>query len=107
MQKNDIIFNIAQATGLHQTAVKEIVQLTLAGMIDTLASEGRLEWRNFGVFTVKNRKARKARNPMTGAPALAPAHKAVAFKPGKIMLDKIRGKSAPSRRRKPRAKALA
>ena len=51
---------------LTQLATKEIVQWTFEAIIQTLVKEGRIELRNFGVFEVKQRKPRKARNPRTG-----------------------------------------
>ncbi|MBX9582567.1 MAG: HU family DNA-binding protein, partial [Gemmataceae bacterium] len=50
---------------LTQLATKEIVQWTFDAIIDTLVTDGRIELRNFGVFEVKQRKPRKARNPRT------------------------------------------
>lgn len=89
MTKSDIAREIAKATGLHQTGVKQIVQLTLDGIIDILASEGRLELRGFGVFQVKARKQRQARNPRTGEAALIPACRAVTFKAGREMQKRV------------------
>ena len=57
---------------------------------DILGKTGRLELRNFGVFIVKTRKPRKARNPRTGEEVMAPEKKVVTFKAGKEMLKKIR-----------------
>ena len=64
--KNDMVIKIAQETNIEQQKVKQIVQMTLDGIIDVLATEKRYELRNFGVFEVRMRKARKARNPRTG-----------------------------------------
>jgi nucleoid DNA-binding protein len=88
--KNDLVVKIAKATGLRQVDIKRIVQMTLDGLVDVLATEGRVELRNFGVFKVKERKARKARNPRTGEEVMVPAKRVVTFKPGKLMEDKIR-----------------
>lgn len=63
MTKNDIAARIATEMDIHQTEAKRIVQLVLDSIVDGIASDGRLEFRNFGVFEVKQRKARKARNP--------------------------------------------
>ena len=52
---------------LTQLATKEIVQWTFDAIIETLVADGRIELRNFGVFEVKQRRPRKARNPRTGA----------------------------------------
>jgi nucleoid DNA-binding protein len=87
--KNDIVLAIADETGMRQTDVKQIVQMTLDGIIEVLADKGRLELRNFGVFEVRERKARKARNPRTGEQVMVPACKVVAFKAGKRMEDLV------------------
>lgn len=50
MTKLDIVTRIASQTGVDQLKVKEIVQMTLDGIIDTLATEGRFELRDFGTF---------------------------------------------------------
>jgi nucleoid DNA-binding protein len=53
--------------------------------VETLANEGRIELRNFGVFEVRRRKARKARNPRTGKAVEVPAKVVVTFKPGQAL----------------------
>ena len=55
----------------------------------TFAKDGRIELRNFGVFEVKQRKPRKARNPRSGEPVFVPAKLAVKFKPGLEMEAKV------------------
>ena len=71
--------------GLTQLATKEIVQWTFDAIIETLVAEGRIELRNFGVFEVKRRAPRKARNPRTGDKVFVPPKNVVTFKPGKEM----------------------
>ena len=66
MTKKEIVKQIAERIGLTQLKTKEIVQQTFDAIVDTLIGSGRIELRNFGVFEVKQRKARKARNPRTG-----------------------------------------
>ena len=51
--------------------------------------EGRIELRNFGVFQVRPRAARKARNPRTGRQVEVPEKFVVSFKPGKIMEERV------------------
>jgi nucleoid DNA-binding protein len=75
---------------LTQLATKEIVQWTFEAIIDTLVEEGRIELRKFGVFEVKQRKPRKARNPRTGHPVDVDAKNVVTFQPGKVMEEKVR-----------------
>ncbi|MDD5171236.1 MAG: integration host factor subunit beta [Syntrophales bacterium] len=95
MTKHDIVQRIAVETGLQQADVKRIVQMVLDGMIDCLASEGNLELRNFGIFKIRTRRPRKARNPRTGESVMLPERKAVAFRPGKIMEAKVCGAVPP------------
>jgi len=80
---------------LTQLATKEIVQWTFEAIIATLVSEGRIELRNFGVFEVKQRKPRKARNPRTGARVDVEAKNVVTFQPGKTMEEKVRKFAKP------------
>lgn len=88
--KKDIVKRISDEVGLTQLKTKQIVQLTLDAIIQTLVQEGQIELRNFGVFKVKRRAARKARNPRTGAKVTVPAKTVVTFKPGKEMEDLVR-----------------
>src|SRR5262247_3947442 len=75
---------------LTQLATKEIVQWTFEAIIATLVEERRIELRNFGVFEVKRRKPRKARNPRTGERVDVEAKNVVTFKPGKEMEERVR-----------------
>ena len=75
---------------LTQLATKEIVQWTFDAIIKTLVKEGRIELRNFGVFEVKQRKPRKARNPRTGERVNVEAKNVVTFQPGKEMEEQVK-----------------
>ena len=105
MTKNEIVLHMARELKMRQMDIKRIVQMTLDSIIDVLAAEQRLELRNFGVFEVKSRRPRKARNPRTGATVMVPARYAVTFKPGKMMEEKVY--SAASKRNAGAAKAAS
>jgi integration host factor subunit beta len=94
---------------LTQLATKEIVQWTFDAIIETLVEDGRIELRNFGVFEVKQRKPRKARNPRTGARVDVEAKNVVTFQPGKEMEEKVRKFAKPietkGKKRKPKPEA--
>ena len=90
MTKKEIVKAISDEIGLTQLKTKEIVQKTFDAIVDTLMTEMRIELRNFGVFEVKKRAARKARNPRTGDKVFVPAKFVVTFKPGKEMEEKVR-----------------
>jgi nucleoid DNA-binding protein len=88
--KKEIVKQISDDLSLTQLKVKDIVQKTFDSIVETLLREGRIELRNFGVFEVKRRKARKARNPRTGDPVDVEPKNVVTFKPGKEMEEKVR-----------------
>ena len=90
MTKKDIVKAISEQIGMTQLKTKEIVQQTFDAIIDTLVREHRIELRNFGVFEVKKRAARKARNPRTGERVDVAEKYVVTFKPGKEMEEKVR-----------------
>jgi integration host factor subunit beta len=88
--KKEIVKTISESIGMTQLKTKEIVQKTFDAIVETLVEERRIELRNFGVFEVKKRAARKARNPRTGERVDVPQKFVVTFKPGKEMEEKVR-----------------
>lgn len=88
--KKEIVKTISEEIGMTQLKTKEIVQKTFDAIVETLVDEKRIELRNFGVFEVKKRAARKARNPRTGDRVDVPEKFVVTFKPGKEMEEKVR-----------------
>ncbi len=90
MTKKEIVKTISEELGLTQLKTKEIVQKTFDAIVDTLVEDKRIELRNFGVFEVKKRAARKARNPRTGDKVYVPEKFVVTFKPGKEMEARVR-----------------
>ena len=99
MTKKDIVRTISEEVGLTQQQTKEIVQKTFDAIIESLVRERRIELRNFGVFEVKPRAARKARNPRTGEQVDVPRKHVVTFKPGKYMEAKVRDLDEAEERR--------
>ncbi len=90
MTKKEIVEKISQDIGLTQLKTKDIVQRTLDAIIQTLVSAGRIELRNFGVFEVKRRVPRTARNPSTGDKRYLPPKNVITFKPDKKLEELAR-----------------
>jgi nucleoid DNA-binding protein len=88
--KKEIVRTIADDIGLTQLQTKEIVQKTFNAIVEALVEGGRIELRNFGVFEVKRRAPRKARNPRTGEKVFVGEKYVVTFKPGKEMEQRVR-----------------
>jgi len=96
--KKDMAKAIAGETGIPQVQATAIVQRIFDGIAETLLSEGRIELRNFGVFEVKERRPRRARNPRTGEAADVPGKLVVNFKAGREMEERVgRSKKVPGR----------
>lgn len=89
MTKKDLVRSVARYMDVDQKLVQVVVQKTLDSILDAVASEGRAELRNFGVFEVKQRAARKARNPRTGEQVDVAEKQVVMFTPGKAMQQRI------------------
>ncbi|MGI9014954.1 MAG: HU family DNA-binding protein [Phycisphaerales bacterium] len=87
--KKDLIDKIVAETNLKRSDVKKTVQAFLDGVIEELGDGKRLEFRDFGVFEVRQRASRTAQNPKTLEPVDIPAHKTVKFKVGRLMRESI------------------
>ncbi len=96
MTKKDIVRTIAEQIDLPQLRTRKLVQQTFEALIEALVRDGRVELRNFGVFQIKQREARVARNPKTGEPVTVRARNVVTFKPGKEMEERVRKFKGPS-----------
>jgi nucleoid DNA-binding protein len=90
MTKKDIVLKITDMTGIKQVDVKKVVQKTFDVVIESLVRSEKVELRNFGVFKIKERRARFGRNPRTGESVPVPPRKVVVFKPGLEMKLKIK-----------------
>ena len=93
--KKDLIDQIANETKQKRTAVKRTVQTFLQKVITELQAGNRLEFRDFGVFEIRQRAPRVAQNPKTLERVPVPARKTVKFKVGRLMRDALDGKAAP------------
>lgn len=86
MTKKKLINSISQEKGIHPNDVRHVIQSFLDKMTECLSGGDRLEFRDFGVFEVVERKQKIGRNPKKAAePIVIPARNAVKFTPGKKM----------------------
>lgn len=96
MTKKKLITTISQDQGIHPNHVRAVIQNFLDAMTDALANGDRLEFRDFGVLQVVERKPKIGRNPKNAAvPIHIPARRAVKFTPGKKMRRLIEGSKSP------------
>jgi integration host factor subunit beta len=90
--KKEIIDRITKSTQCKNITVKEIVQQFFEEITAELGKGNRLEFRDFGVFEVKERAARTAQNPKTLDKVQVPARRSVKFKMGRVMRERMNGK---------------
>lgn len=80
MSKGDLKRYVVENTGVTLAEAGKIVDVVIAGLVEELVAVGKTTMPNFGRFEIKETKARKARNPRTGAEVMVPAKKTVKFK---------------------------
>ncbi len=87
--KKELIDRIAESSNNKRVQVKRVVQQFLDEIVNELGKGNRLEFRDFGVFETKLRKARKAQNPKTLEPVEVPEKRTVKFKVGRLMKQRL------------------
>lgn len=90
MNKQELVENVANQTGLTKKDAKASVDATFEAISKTLAKGEKVQVIGFGNFEVRERAARKGRNPQTGEEIDIPASKAPAFKAGKALKDAVK-----------------
>ncbi|MDX1564609.1 MAG: HU family DNA-binding protein [Phycisphaeraceae bacterium] len=99
--KKDLVDRIAEATGETRVTVKKTIQSFLDNIILELGKGNRLEFRDFGVFEVKQRAERWAQNPKTLQKVKVPPKRTVKFKVGRMMNQALANPPASSESQNP------
>ena len=92
MTKQEIVDVVSGATGLTKIETETVMNGIMSTIIDSLASNQRVELRGFGTFGIKYRMPKKARNPKTGDPIFLPERYVPVFKPSKLMKKTVNEK---------------
>lgn len=87
MNKAELISVMAEKSGLTKKDSEKALNAFVEAVEDALAEEDKVQLVGFGTFEVRERKARKGRNPQTGEEIDIPAAKVPAFKAGKALKD--------------------
>jgi integration host factor subunit beta len=94
MTKAELVEDVARAAELTKKDAERLVEIVFESIIETLNQGEKIELRGFGSFRVRERGARRGRNPKTGDPVDIPAKRVPYFKPGKEMKELINEESA-------------
>jgi integration host factor subunit beta len=89
MTKADLVEIVAAEADMTKKDVEQLVEIIFDSIVGTLNKGEKIELRGFGSFRVRERNARKGRNPKTGEPVEIPAKRVAYFKPGKDLKDII------------------
>ncbi|TCP59382.1 nucleoid protein Hbs [Tumebacillus sp. BK434] len=90
MNKTDLVNLVAEKADLSKKDAASAVDAVFDGIVEALASGDKVQLIGFGNFEVRERSARKGRNPQTGEEIDIAAAKVPAFKPGKQFKDSIK-----------------
>ena len=89
MTKAELVEDVARAAELTKKDAERLVEIVFESIIETLNQGEKIELRGFGSFRVRERGARRGRNPKTGDPVDIPAKRVPYFKPGKELKELI------------------
>ena len=90
MTKRELASRVSRSTDLSASLVSEVVQATMDSLVQELITNGRLEWRELGTFTVKQYPSRKIHVPATGQILKLKPRKSVHFKPSKKIRSQLK-----------------
>ena len=90
MNKGELIDAVARNTGESKALAGKRVDETLDVIVAAVVSGGKVQLTGFGTFEGRQRKARTARNPQTGAEVRVAATRVPAFKAGKAFKDAVK-----------------
>lgn len=90
MNKTDLISKVADSTGLSKKEVTTVVEAVFDSITEAMHQGEKVQLVGFGNFEVRERMARKGRNPQTGEEIDIAASKTPAFKPGKALKEGIK-----------------
>ncbi len=90
--KAELVAQVAKRAGLKKADAEKAVNAFIETVKDNLGKGKGVRIIGFGTFAVRQRKARKSRNPRTGQPITIPATKVPAFKPSASLKALVAGK---------------
>ena len=89
MTKADIVDKVCEQLSCTKNDAFEMVELTLEVLKEAIETEGHVKISGFGNFTVKQKNARKGRNPQTGEEITITPRKILTFKASQILKERI------------------
>lgn len=95
MTKQQLIDHLSQSKGISRQTAKLVVNIFFQSITDTLMKGGRVEIRDFGIFSVRNYDGRTGKNPKTGEVVEVPPKRLPFFKVGKNLMERLNNAGNP------------
>lgn len=89
MNKTELIAAAAEAAGMSKKDTERVLNAAIDAITKSLVSGEKVQLSGFGIFEVKDRKARTGRNPITREAVEIPAVRVPTFKPSKALKDQV------------------
>lgn len=89
MTKAELVENVALQTRMTKKAAGELIDVIFDNIGKAVKAENRFSYPGFGTWSIRTRKARKIRNPVTGEPMKLKATKTIGFRPAKELKDTL------------------
>lgn len=89
MNKTELVSAVAEKANLTKKESERVINALFASIEEALSQGDKVQLVGFGTFEVRDREARKGRNPQTGEEIEIPATKVPAFKAGKALKDAV------------------
>ncbi|MGC4378603.1 HU family DNA-binding protein [Fictibacillus sp. Mic-4] len=90
MNKNELVSNIAEKSGLTKKDVELVINGLIDEVTDALKSGQKVQFVGFGTFETRERSSRTGRNPQTGEEITIPAATVPAFRPGNKLKEAVK-----------------
>ena len=90
MTKDELVAKVSEATGVKKTDLQKALDVIIQTIIETIKTGEKVNITGLGIFKIKDKKARLARNPKTGASVQVPAKRAPKFLPSKNFKEAVK-----------------
>ena len=90
MTKDELVAKVAETTGIKKVDIQKALESVIHTIIETIKTGDKVNITGLGIFKLKDKKARLARNPKTGESIQVPAKKAPKFLPSKNFKEAVK-----------------
>jgi DNA-binding protein HU-beta len=90
MTKDELVSKVSESTGIKKAEIQKALDVMIRTIVETIKTGQKVNITSLGIFKLKDKKARMARNPKTGESIQVPAKRAPKFLPSKNFKEAVR-----------------